>query len=488
MKKVLVTNDDGIGVRGLAALVDAMSDKYEVYAVAPAEQQSAKGMALTFMREISVEKAEVPGAKEAYIVDGTPVDCVMWAVPWFRERGIEFDYLFSGINLGANVGIAAYYSGTIGAARQGALDGVRSIAMSVGTSEARHFDYITSLIPRLMEIADTLSPSTILSVNAPDLEPWEVRGIRFAQVAPYGYEERYGFTPAGDHAEIPAGDITWDEPVNYQLGQQSFDGGPSAGHSSKIGPGMQSDVSAGVPEADLRYDLDCLHYGYAAITPLSTGNSDDVALRKLQGRFASEEALAVFIDVQENNASGIEMRNRFTGNIARFAACMRRLDMPVFITELSGYGAGLKELRGNLEPDRTDAVLRSEPGYGRSETVIGRMSGGGRIESVLRRELSAWGSGDFTRMMAAASVRKVLIAGLETHTAVLQTALDFVRRGYEVWIIEDCCGSRQGHDHKMAIERLRDAGCIVTTSRAAVMELVSTVNHPAAGAIQRILM
>lgn len=487
MKKVLVTNDDGINVRGLAALIEAMSGTCEVYAVAPAEQQSARGMALTFLREVPIEKTEVPGATEAYIVDGTPVDCVMWAIPWFRERGIEFDYLFSGINLGANVGIAAYYSGTIGAARQGALDGVRSIAMSVGTYEAKNFEYICSLIPKLMEIADTLSPSTILSVNSPDLPPWEVRGLRFAEVAPYGYAERYCFRPAGTWTEIPAGEVTWDDPVNFQLGQESFDGGPSPGHSSKIGPGMKSDISAGVSESDLRYDLDCIQYGYAAITPLSTDNSDDVALRKLQGRFASDDVLAVFIDVQEGLASGMEMRNRFIGNITRFAACIRRLDIPAFITELSGYGGGIKEVRAGLEPDRSDVILKSEPGFERSESALRRELSHGRIETVLRRELSAWGSGDFAGMMAATSARKVLIAGLETHTAVLQTALDYIKRGYEVSVIEDCCGSRQGHDHKVAIERLRAEGCTITTSRAAVMELIGSTGHPAAEAVFRIL-
>ncbi len=487
MKKVLVTNDDGIGVRGLYALVEALGDKYEVYAVAPAEQQSARSMAITFLREVGIEKAEVPGAVEAYVVDGTPVDCVMWAIPWFRQRGIEFDYLFSGINLGANVGIAAYYSGTIGAARQGALDGVRSIALSVGTFRSNHFEYICSLIPRLMEIADTLTPATYLSVNAPDLPPWEVRGLRFAEVAPYGYAERYGFKPVSIPDGVPADDVTWDGPVSFQLGQESFDGGPSPGESSKIGPGMKSDVKAGISEADLRYDLDCIQYGYAAITPLSTGNSDDVALRKIQGRFASDDVLAVFIDIQEGLAAGLEMRNRFAGCITKFADCVRRLDIPAFVTELSGYGEGLVEVKKSLEPDRTDAVLRSGPGVGRSESALRLELGHGRTERVLRRELSAWGSGDFSRLMAATGARKVLIAGLETHTSVLQTALDYVRLGYEVSVIEDCCASRQGHDHKVTIERLRDAGCTITTSRAAIMELVSTVSHPAAETIRRIL-
>ena len=70
---------------------------------------------------------------------------------------------------------------------------------------------------------------------------------------------------------------------------------------------------------------------------------------------------------------------------------------------------------------------------------------------------------------------------------MMQTALDFRRLDYDVTIIEDCCASREGHDHKIAVERLRDAGCAVTTSRAAVMELVSVLNHPAAESVRKIL-
>ncbi len=461
MKRVLVTNDDGIQARGLTELVKALNKTCEVYAVAPARQHSAKGMAITFLREVSVEKTEVEGAAEAYVIDGTPVDCVKWALRYFEGRGIKFDYLFSGINLGANVGIAAYYSGTIGAAREGALNRVRSLALSVGTHDSTHFEYICSLTPHLMEISDTLSPLTILSVNAPDLPPWEVRGVRFAEVAPFGYAEEYSFTPSGESAGKTADELVWDKPLIFRMAQHSLDGKPSAGKSSEIGPGMLSRTGEPVTDADLRYDLDCMRYGFAAITPLSTSNADDVALRKLQGRFASDNMLAVFIDMHENISSGLEMRNRFTGNTERFAACIKRLDLPVVVTELIGSGKLIPELTGAL--------------------------GTGRTETIIRRELSAWGSGDFNRKMASTSARKVLIAGLETHSSVLQTALDFLKKGYEVTIIEDCCASRNGHDHKVAIERLRDAGCTITTSRAAVMELVSTVSHPAASAVARIM-
>ena len=72
---------------------------------------------------------------------------------------------------------------------------------------------------------------------------------------------------------------------------------------------------------------------------------------------------------------------------------------------------------------------------------------------------------------------------------VLTTKANYLTEqlGYDVSIIEDCCASREGHDHKIAIERLRDEGCRITTSRAAIMELVSAVNHPAAESIARLL-
>lgn len=461
MKRILITNDDGISASGLLALAEYLGKKHEVYVAAPAEQQSAKSMALTFMREVKIEKAEVPGAAEAYALDGTPVDCINWAVEWFSERGITFDYIFSGINLGANVGIAAYYSGTIGAAREGALHGIRSVALSVGTFRSTHFKYICSILPRVMEMADTLSPQIMLSVNAPDLSPWEVRGLRIAEVAPYGYAEKYSFHPAGDAAGLSADEISWDGPVNFQMGQVALDDKGTAGQSSLIGPGMTVSRGGMLSDEDLRYDLDCMRYGFAAVTPLSSSVGDDVALRKLQGRYSSDLVAAVIIDPQENLASGIEMRNRYTGNLSRYAACIRRLGIPAAVTEMIGCGRIIKEAEESLR--------------------------GGRVESIVRREFSAWGSADFERIMNSMPARKVLIAGLETHAAVMQTALDFRRLDYEVTIVEDCCASREGHDHKIAIERLRDSGCTVTTSRAAVMELISVLNHPAADAVKKIL-
>ena len=169
MVKVLVTNDDGIDVHGLTILVEALAQHADVYVVAPKEQQSGKSHSITFMREVTPEERDVKGAVAAWVLDGTPADCVMWAIDYLKdELGIIPDYVISGINLGYNSGLAAYYSGTIAGAREGAINNIRSIALSAGSHKASHFDYMLGLLPQLMEMSDKISPRTILNVNAPD--------------------------------------------------------------------------------------------------------------------------------------------------------------------------------------------------------------------------------------------------------------------------------------------------------------------------------
>lgn len=249
MKRVLVTNDDGINAKGIIKLTEYLSDLAEVYVVAPSRQQSAKSQSITFLTPVDIEKVELAGATVAVALSGTPTDCVIWGISHFRKEGIEFDYVFSGINMGANIGLAAYYSGTISAAKEGALHGVRSIALSVESHEASEFDYILSTIPAVMKMADSLSPATILSVNAPNLPADQVKGLRIAAAAPWGYGENYRF------------------------------------HKTEAGVYQMSQFFNGTETAGLDYDFDCLHNGYASISPLITHISDDEALRILNERF-----------------------------------------------------------------------------------------------------------------------------------------------------------------------------------------------------------
>jgi len=125
--KILITNDDGIYSKGLRAAVEAVKDLGEVYVVAPLFQRSASGRAMTLHRPIRAKLVDVPGAKIAYGIDGTPTDCVIFALARFGS----FDLAVSGINLGENLSTEITVSGTASAAIEAATHGIPSIAISL---------------------------------------------------------------------------------------------------------------------------------------------------------------------------------------------------------------------------------------------------------------------------------------------------------------------------------------------------------------------
>ncbi|MBP1910888.1 5'/3'-nucleotidase SurE [Thermococcus stetteri] len=125
--RILVTNDDGIYSNGIRAAVKALSSLGEIYVVAPLFQRSASGRAMTLHRPIRAKRLDVPGAKVAYGIDGTPTDSVIFAIARFGD----FDLAVSGINLGENLSTEITVSGTASAAIEAATHGVPSIAMSL---------------------------------------------------------------------------------------------------------------------------------------------------------------------------------------------------------------------------------------------------------------------------------------------------------------------------------------------------------------------
>ena len=124
MRRILVTNDDGVHAPGIAALAAALSDLGEVTVVAPAHEASAVGHALTLARPLRLEEIR----PHVFSVDGTPTDCVNVAITHVL-KGTP-DLIVSGINTGYNIGDDVTYSGTVAGALEGALLGVPSIAVS----------------------------------------------------------------------------------------------------------------------------------------------------------------------------------------------------------------------------------------------------------------------------------------------------------------------------------------------------------------------
>jgi 5'-nucleotidase len=128
--QVLVTNDDGIGAPGIQALVDGIAsiDDVVVTVVAPAENQSGTSMNLTEPPPDGVP-AETASGDPAIAVAGFPADAVRWAL---ANADAEFDLVVSGSNTGQNIGEFSTISGTVGAARYGAQQGIPSVAVSQG--------------------------------------------------------------------------------------------------------------------------------------------------------------------------------------------------------------------------------------------------------------------------------------------------------------------------------------------------------------------
>lgn len=126
IKSILITNDDGFNAAGLKVLKEvAKLFINDVFVIAPKFNQSAKSRSITLNQEINFEKK----SDYEWIVDGTPTDCVIFAVNHLM-KDFKPDLILSGINAGCNIGDEVSYSGTVAAAWEGALRGINSIALS----------------------------------------------------------------------------------------------------------------------------------------------------------------------------------------------------------------------------------------------------------------------------------------------------------------------------------------------------------------------
>jgi 5'-nucleotidase len=168
MPLILVTNDDGYRSEGIRALAEALSAVGDVTIVAPLEEASAIGHALTLRRPLRLEPVE----GKVYGVDGTPTDCVNIAITQVFRR--LPDLVVSGINKGWNLGDDITYSGTVAGAMEGALLGVQSIAVSLRQTRSEYdFGPAARAAAALADalLHKPLPSRTFLNVNVPKGRP-----------------------------------------------------------------------------------------------------------------------------------------------------------------------------------------------------------------------------------------------------------------------------------------------------------------------------
>ncbi|APH72410.1 5'/3'-nucleotidase SurE [Aquibium oceanicum] len=178
--RILLTNDDGIHAEGLAVLeriARTLSD--DVWVVAPETDQSGFAHSLSLSEPLRIRKMD----DRRYALRGTPTDCVIMGVR--KIIGELPDLVLSGVNSGANVADDVTYSGTVAGAMEGALLGIRSLALSQAynvSDDGRIVPWhvVETLAPPLLKklIETDMPPGSFVNINFPNCEPEEVVGNR----------------------------------------------------------------------------------------------------------------------------------------------------------------------------------------------------------------------------------------------------------------------------------------------------------------------
>lgn len=189
---ILVTNDDGIISPGIKVLVEVAAEFGDVVVVAPDSPQSGMGHAITLENMLRVERVFPFGDIPAYHCSGTPVDCVKFAINKVIKG--KPDLCLSGINHGSNSSINVIYSGTMSAAMEASIDGVKAIGFSLMDSSfeadftaSKH--YVRLIVKEILEKG--LPSGCLLNVNIPKLPLEEIKGMKICRQAIAHWEEEY---------------------------------------------------------------------------------------------------------------------------------------------------------------------------------------------------------------------------------------------------------------------------------------------------------
>jgi 5'-nucleotidase len=160
--RILVSNDDGIYSPGIAALAQVASEFGDVRVVAPDVERSSAGHSITASRPLSYRPTQIQGLS-AYRVNGTPADCVaLGAYHWEKV-----DLVLSGLNMGLNLGNSIWHSGTVAAAKQAALLGIRGIALSAPSGAEPDYEPYRPWLRRVLQLLIHEVSLPLVNVNLP---------------------------------------------------------------------------------------------------------------------------------------------------------------------------------------------------------------------------------------------------------------------------------------------------------------------------------
>ena len=250
--RILITNDDGVRAPGLAALAQALKALGEVIIVAPADDQSGISQALTAIQPIFRDDITLPGGLRAIGLTATPATTVQIAI-----KNIVMprpDLVVTGINTAYNLGSSAYLSGTVGAARQAAMEGVPAMATSMAASAVpRDFaaaaQQVLGVARQVRE--HRLPPQTFLNVNIPPMPAGGYKGYRVTTQAA------------------------------VRAGTESFAEGKRPGNGRTFYWSVYVEGASAPQDSDIW----AVNNGYVSVTPMHVGEYDDKLAQTLGSWF-----------------------------------------------------------------------------------------------------------------------------------------------------------------------------------------------------------
>lgn len=252
-KTVLLTNDDGFWAPGIRLVHDALAESYNVVVVAPDAHLSGAGHGITLIRPLKHGPLPENLKMNGYWVGGTPADCVKCALTTLLDA--PPDAVVSGMNFGENSGISTFYSGTLAGAREGAMVGLPSIALSLSLAAkdhaqeyARHgVEMVKTILARPELAAGRNEQRAIYNVNFPPCPPAECKGVRVTRQSTAAFADAFEFREHRD-----------------------------------LGPGYWLAGGRGPLEDSPEFDSPALQLGYTTITPLSLDTTEHSMLEPLQ--------------------------------------------------------------------------------------------------------------------------------------------------------------------------------------------------------------
>ena len=272
--EILLVNDDGYKAKGLRVLAEAMSKVGNVTVVAPKKPQSAMATSVSLgLRRLAAKRLPELGPGKWFYLDATPVSCVKYALnfPMYEDRP---DVVISGINHGSNASTGSCYSATLGAAEEGAINGIPSIGVSLDSFIADpDFEVVTSFFPEILKTLLENWPKDAFglfyNINFPNCRPEEVKGIRVTRMGRGHWIKEFRL---------------WDERAEARAESDVFGLSQNPNPPLEEGETPYYIVGDFVDDEDEGGDADhrLLSVGWITITPMNADNTHYSEIQHLQ--------------------------------------------------------------------------------------------------------------------------------------------------------------------------------------------------------------